>query len=483
MSRAHQVLSGLLFALIFGGISYASRNSGGTYSLPAGNPVVTGTTITSTWANTTLNDIKNEITNSLDRQGRGGMLAPLQLTNGTAAAPALTFTSEPSSGIYRAGAGDIRASVLTTDVWKWQTAANASLVPLNVTGRTTTTNLTVTGTSASINIISTTANQYGLQALGNGTGNGVNGQGGATSGAGGNFTGGGPNGNAIVGLGSGAGHGITTVGGASGGIGGNFQGGASNGIGVRGVGGASNGIGVLGIGDGTAAGGDFTGGDSNASGVVGRGGTTNGAGGAFLGSGSGVGLFALGGVTGAGGTFTAGTSATGGTRQTAIAATNGDIDMSGTAAPSSTTAMSNRLGPTSFAKAWGIIGFNGAGTVASVSGTTALGIASVAAATNNPRGAAGQGIDSVDITFATAFADTSYVVELEPVFNKCVPVVFNKTTTVLTLVFVQDSVVGTGTAADDPYMNCSQTPAAGYGSAGAHHLGNNAFSFVAYGAQ
>ncbi|CAB5217704.1 hypothetical protein UFOVP202_1, partial [uncultured Caudovirales phage] len=28
-----------------------SRNGSGTYNLPAGNPVVTGTTITSSWAN------------------------------------------------------------------------------------------------------------------------------------------------------------------------------------------------------------------------------------------------------------------------------------------------------------------------------------------------------------------------------------------------------------------------------------------------
>ena len=34
-----------------------SRNGSGTYSLPSGNPVVTGTTISSTWANNTLTDI------------------------------------------------------------------------------------------------------------------------------------------------------------------------------------------------------------------------------------------------------------------------------------------------------------------------------------------------------------------------------------------------------------------------------------------
>jgi hypothetical protein len=47
-----------------------SRNGSGTYSLPAGNPVVTGTTIASTWANTTLTDIANALTGSLAADGQ-----------------------------------------------------------------------------------------------------------------------------------------------------------------------------------------------------------------------------------------------------------------------------------------------------------------------------------------------------------------------------------------------------------------------------
>jgi hypothetical protein len=47
-----------------------SRNGSGTYSLPTGNPVVTGTTISSTWANTTLTDIANALTGSLSADGQ-----------------------------------------------------------------------------------------------------------------------------------------------------------------------------------------------------------------------------------------------------------------------------------------------------------------------------------------------------------------------------------------------------------------------------
>jgi hypothetical protein len=47
-----------------------SRNGSGTYNLPSGNPVVTATTITSTWANTTLSDIATALTGSLAADGQ-----------------------------------------------------------------------------------------------------------------------------------------------------------------------------------------------------------------------------------------------------------------------------------------------------------------------------------------------------------------------------------------------------------------------------
>ena len=47
-----------------------SRNGSGTYTLPAGNPVVTGTTISSTWANTTLTDIATALSNSIAADGQ-----------------------------------------------------------------------------------------------------------------------------------------------------------------------------------------------------------------------------------------------------------------------------------------------------------------------------------------------------------------------------------------------------------------------------
>jgi len=98
------------------------RDSNGTYSLPAGNPVVTLTTISSTWANTTLDDIGTALTDSLDRAGSGGMTGPLKLTNGAIGAPALSWTTEPTSGLYRNAAGDFRYSISSNDVLQMTTA-------------------------------------------------------------------------------------------------------------------------------------------------------------------------------------------------------------------------------------------------------------------------------------------------------------------------------------------------------------------------
>lgn len=92
------------------------RNSSGVYTLPAGNPVVTGTTITSSWANPTMSDLANEVTNSLDRAGRGSMTGQLKAIDGTVSAPGMTFGAELSSGWYRSAAGVVRLSILAAQV-------------------------------------------------------------------------------------------------------------------------------------------------------------------------------------------------------------------------------------------------------------------------------------------------------------------------------------------------------------------------------
>ena len=58
-----------------------SRNGSGTYSLPAGNPVVPSTTISTTWANTTLTDIASALTGSVASDGQTPMSSSLNMAN------------------------------------------------------------------------------------------------------------------------------------------------------------------------------------------------------------------------------------------------------------------------------------------------------------------------------------------------------------------------------------------------------------------
>jgi hypothetical protein len=54
-------------------------NGSGTYVLPAGNPVLTGTTISTSWANTTLSDLGSALSNCVTRDGQSPATANLPM--------------------------------------------------------------------------------------------------------------------------------------------------------------------------------------------------------------------------------------------------------------------------------------------------------------------------------------------------------------------------------------------------------------------
>jgi hypothetical protein len=97
-----------------------ARSPTGTFTLVAGNPVVTGTIISSDWANTTMPDIGAALTDSLSRTGQGGMLAPIRGVSGSATAPAHSFTDFPRSGMYAVNANEMRYAVNGVDRMRWQ---------------------------------------------------------------------------------------------------------------------------------------------------------------------------------------------------------------------------------------------------------------------------------------------------------------------------------------------------------------------------
>jgi microcystin-dependent protein len=92
------------------------RDSSGNYSLDPSNPVVPATVIETGWANPTLTDIANALTDSLSRSGSGGMLAPLKFGDGTRSAPGQSWANEPTTGWYRAGTHDVRLAMTGADL-------------------------------------------------------------------------------------------------------------------------------------------------------------------------------------------------------------------------------------------------------------------------------------------------------------------------------------------------------------------------------
>lgn len=110
------------------------RNSAGVYTLPSGNPVVTSTLISSSWANPTMSDIGNELTNSLDRSGRGSMLAPFKNVDGTVSLPGMTWGNEPSTGFYRKGVAVMGVTLGAVEMGTFQADGFHGNVTGNVIG-------------------------------------------------------------------------------------------------------------------------------------------------------------------------------------------------------------------------------------------------------------------------------------------------------------------------------------------------------------
>jgi len=86
------------------------RQANGRYTLPEGNPVVNGSIIEADWANLTMDDLAQAISDCLDTNGTNTLKAPIKLVNGTASSPALSFLADASTGIYRDANGYVAVS-------------------------------------------------------------------------------------------------------------------------------------------------------------------------------------------------------------------------------------------------------------------------------------------------------------------------------------------------------------------------------------
>jgi hypothetical protein len=125
-----------------------SRNGSGVYSLPAGNPVVTGTTISSSWANTTLSDIASALTGSIAADGQTPMTGNLQMGNNKITGLAVATAS--GDALSYAQAATISALTVTGNATVGGTLTLTGGLTLNgnvTVGDASTDTLTVNATS------------------------------------------------------------------------------------------------------------------------------------------------------------------------------------------------------------------------------------------------------------------------------------------------------------------------------------------------
>jgi hypothetical protein len=92
------------------------RNGSSVYSLPAGNPVIPGTTIATAWANSTLTDIATALTQSLSTDGSTASvsLSGKTLTGGTFSGPTVTGTMTLTGGAIQFPAVQIASANANT---------------------------------------------------------------------------------------------------------------------------------------------------------------------------------------------------------------------------------------------------------------------------------------------------------------------------------------------------------------------------------
>jgi hypothetical protein len=152
-----------------------SRNGSGTYTLPAGNPVVTGTTISSTWANSTLTNIASALTDSLAADGQTTATGNLKmganritgLADGIAATDAASITQVTSAVAITGGTingttigattpSTVKATSLAVT---GSTSGTISVVATAVAGTNTITLPAATGTVITTADVATQANQ------------------------------------------------------------------------------------------------------------------------------------------------------------------------------------------------------------------------------------------------------------------------------------------------------------------------------------
>ncbi len=117
------------------------RNGSGTMSVP--NTFTPNTVIASAEVNANFVDFATEITNSVARDGQGGMLAELSLD-----ATGWSYSADPDTGMRRTAANTQVIEVGAVDVVTFTTSTVTFAVPITFPGATSTLPYVITGSTA-----------------------------------------------------------------------------------------------------------------------------------------------------------------------------------------------------------------------------------------------------------------------------------------------------------------------------------------------
>jgi hypothetical protein len=139
------ISAGIVAGLAIAGYASAARDSSGTFTFGAvagGYPIQPGV-INRTAMNANLAEVAAALTDSASRSGAGGFTAPVRGADGTAAAPAYSWTNDTNTGFYRIGADDVGLSIGGTKLWEQTSAGMIESGTLQVTGLVTASGLQI----------------------------------------------------------------------------------------------------------------------------------------------------------------------------------------------------------------------------------------------------------------------------------------------------------------------------------------------------
>lgn len=134
-----------------------ARNGSGTYNLPAGQPVVTGTTISSTTFNTLTADLATALTQSISADGQTPITGPLRSTNGTAGSCSYSWTASAGTGLYSPATDEAAMAAGGVQIMKWTGTGTSTALPIVSTLAIGTAPFTITSTTRVANLNVATA--------------------------------------------------------------------------------------------------------------------------------------------------------------------------------------------------------------------------------------------------------------------------------------------------------------------------------------